>query len=92
MHAILLFLGKNVDLGNLYDFVAQLKKLSITDYISQISNGEQHEISFTFDLGIFFSLTVLQVSSLAVFQTSAVYCLVPELPVLSLMNSAAHGY
>ncbi|XP_057290467.1 nischarin-like [Hydractinia symbiolongicarpus] len=55
---------KNIDLGNLYEFVADLKKLSITDFISQMSNGEQHEISFTFDLSIFSSLRVLQMDAI----------------------------
>lgn len=53
--------GHNVDLANLYEFVAALKKLSITDYISQMSNGEQYDVAFTFDLGMFTSLRELQV-------------------------------
>ena len=53
--------GHNVDLANLYEFVAALKKLSITDYISQMSNGEQYDVAFAFDLGMFTSLSELQV-------------------------------
>ena len=56
------FLIENsVDLGYLYEFLSELKRLSITDFISQISNGEQHEISFTFDLSIFTKIEELQV-------------------------------
>ena len=54
----------SLDLGNLYEFIAELKKLSITDFISQMSNGEQHEISFIFDLAMFSSLKELQVNTL----------------------------
>ena len=57
-----IFLIENsVDLGYLYEFLSELKRLSITDFISQISNGEQHEISFTFDLSIFTKIEELQV-------------------------------
>lgn len=45
----------------MYEFLSELKRLSITDFISQISNGEQHEISFTFDLSIFTKIEELQV-------------------------------
>ncbi|XP_066932916.1 nischarin-like [Clytia hemisphaerica] len=59
--------GRNsVDLGYLYEFVSELKRLSITDFISQMSNGEQHEISFTFDLSIFTKLQELQMDAINV--------------------------
>ena len=58
-----IFLENSVDLGYLYEFLSELKRLSITDFISQISNGEQHEISFAFDLCIFTKIEELQVKS-----------------------------
>ena len=64
----------SVDLGNLYEFVAELKKLSITDFISQVSHGEQHEIAFTFDLGMFSSLKELQVSMIDYLELVIIHC------------------
>jgi len=57
--------GRNtVDLANLYEFVGALRKLSITDFISQLSNGEQYEMSYRFDLGMFSSLRELQMDAI----------------------------
>lgn len=72
--------GRNaVDLGVLYEFVAELKKLSITDFISQASNGEQHEITFTFDLGMFTSLKHLQVDAINIESIQGMEHLCPKL-------------
>ena len=53
--------GDDIDLGNLYGFVALLERLCVNDEISKATNGKQFEINYAYDLGMFSRLVELQV-------------------------------
>ncbi|XP_047135000.1 nischarin isoform X1 [Hydra vulgaris] len=55
--------NSTIDLGYLYQFVAALSRLNITDPATQFCNGEENESFLTFDLSLFSSLTRLQIDA-----------------------------